>query len=139
MSTENLGPPVTWTIRDVPTMIRDKVVDATPRGAKVADTLTQLVLRGLHGSNESHASDKISNVSDSDLAALMTAAATLANSEAPENVKKEGAATVRARFRAARGISPPPPRPRKIAAAPEPKLITAETIEGPASPAEGTE
>jgi hypothetical protein len=115
--TENLGAPVTWTIRDVPTAIRDAVVDATPRGAKVGETLTQIVLRGLHGADESHASDKKSNasygpVSNADLAALVQAAATLEAAGVPVGLKRDAAAAISDRIRAARGLPPKPSRSR---------------------------
>jgi hypothetical protein len=107
---ENLGPPVTWTIRDVPTGIRDLIVDRVGRGKKVADVLTQHILRGMHDSDESYASDKKSNVSDADLAALATATATLASADLPPGLKREAFAALRARFRAARGLPPAGPR-----------------------------
>jgi hypothetical protein len=51
--TENLGPPVTWTVRNVPTAIHDRVVAQVGRDETVADVLARLVLQGGHASDAS--------------------------------------------------------------------------------------
>ena len=98
---ENLGPPVTWTIRNVPTGVRDAIVAQVGRDETVADVLTRLVLH-----NQGAASDVSSNVSDTALAALATATATLASADLPPALKRDAYAALRARFRAARGLPP---------------------------------
>jgi hypothetical protein len=106
--TENLGPPVTWTVRNVPTAIRDRVVAQVGRDETVADVLTRLVLQG------GHQSDASANTSygPADLAALAQAAATLAGADLPAGLKRDGLAAIRDRFRAARGLPSKASRPR---------------------------
>src|SRR3954453_13161366 len=109
--TENLGPAVTWTGRNVPTAIRERVVDQVGRDETVADVLTRLVLQGGHASDVS-ANASYGPVSNADLAALATAAATLASADLPAGLKREAFAAMRDRFRAARGLPPAAPRSR---------------------------
>src|SRR5438270_11167601 len=101
--TENLGPPVTWTVRGVPTAIRDRVVAQAGRDETVADVLTRLVLQGGHPSDAS-ANASYSPVSNTDLATLAQAAATLAGADLPAGLKRDALAAIRDRFRAARGL-----------------------------------
>jgi hypothetical protein len=108
---ENLGPVVTWTIRNVPTAIRDRVVAQVGRDETVADVLTRLVLQGGHPSDAS-ANASYAPVSNADLATLAQAAATLASADLPTGLKREALAAIRDRFRAARGLPPKASRSR---------------------------
>src|SRR3954468_9113048 len=107
--TENLGPAVTWTVRNVPTAIRDRVVAQVGRDETVADVLTRLV-QGGHPSDAS-ANASYGPVANTDRATLAQAAATLVSADLPAGLKRDALAAIRDRFRAARGpISWLPPR-----------------------------
>jgi hypothetical protein len=100
---ENLGPAVTWTVRNVPTVIRDRIVEQAGRDETVADVLTRLVMQDGHASDAS-ANASYSPVSNTDLVALAQAAATLAGADLPAGLKRDALAAIRDRFRAARGL-----------------------------------
>lgn len=122
-TSENLGRPVAWQIRDIPESIRDAVTDqARAEKVNVAELLTRLVLDTRDAGWSFTASTKFANTSNmpapvnlGELAQLIEATRALSETAVvavPPSIAKDAQSMVKLAIRQAKGL-PPPARRKK--------------------------